>query len=85
MERLLRDFFTTNLWATVESPAPAHEIHFLKASESSAISDAAVGRIEAATSSRRVYLHHRPGGHWIHAESPQVVIDLLIQHLPRTP
>ena len=81
MEELMRDFFRTDLWHVVERPSPRHEIHFVKASESSAISDAAVQRIEAATSDR-VRLHHRKGGHWIHAESPQVVSALLIDHLP---
>ena len=81
MERLLRDFFHTDLWHSVESPAARHDIHFVKASESSAISEEAVKRIEAASGSR-VHLHHRPGGHWIHAESPQVITELLVQHLP---
>ena len=81
MERLLLDFFQTNLWPGVESPDPQHDIHFLKASESSAISPEAVKRIEAA-SGAHVHLHHREGGHWIHAESPQVVSDLLIEYLP---
>ena len=44
MERLLRDFFVTDLWPVVESPAPEHDIHIVKASESSAISNAAVKR-----------------------------------------
>ena len=82
MERLLRDFFATDLWDVVESPNHSHDIHFLKASESSTISDAAVSRLEAADANR-VHVHHRTGGHWIHAESPQVVADLLIERLPR--
>jgi pimeloyl-ACP methyl ester carboxylesterase len=81
MERLMRDFFTTDLWAVVESPSPTHDIHFLKASESSAISPEAVARIAAAPHDR-VHLHQRPGGHWIHAESPDVVISLLTELLP---
>jgi pimeloyl-ACP methyl ester carboxylesterase len=81
MERLLRDFFATDLWNVIESPAPEHDIHIIKASESSAISTAAVVRIEAA-SGDRVHLHHRSGGHWIHAESPQVITELLIGTLP---
>jgi hypothetical protein len=81
MQRLLDDFFTTDLWHVVESPPSGHDIHFLKASESSAITPAAVARIEAA-SGEHVHLHHRPGGHWIHAESPQVVAELLIENLP---
>jgi surfactin synthase thioesterase subunit len=81
MERLLRDFFVTDLWSVLESPAAEHDIHLLKASESSAISDAAVVRIEAAAG-ERVHLHHRHGGHWIHAESPEVVTELLVGTLP---
>lgn len=81
MERLLQDFFQTDLWGVVESPAPLHDIHFLKASQSSAISDDAVRRIVGA-SSDRVHLHHREGGHWIHAESPDVVTELLVKSLP---
>jgi esterase len=81
MEKLLLDFFSADLWAVVETPAPRHDIHFLKASESSAISPEAVKRISAATGAR-VHLHERPGGHWIHAESPDVVTTLLVEHLP---
>jgi hypothetical protein len=29
-----------------------------------------------------VHFHEREGGHWIHAESPDVVTDLLVEHLP---
>lgn len=80
MERLLRDFFATDMWHIVESPGAGHEVHFLKASESSAISSAAVARLERVAGAQ-VHLHHRDGGHWIHAESPQVVAELLIEHL----
>jgi esterase len=81
MERLLLDFFQTDLWSAVISPGDRHDIHFLKASESHAISEEAVKRIEAADSAR-VHMHHRQGGHWIHAESPAVVVDLLVECLP---
>lgn len=82
MERLLFDFFTTDLWHVVESVSPLHDIHFLKASESSALSTTAVARLERAANDH-VHLHHRSGGHWIHAESPAVVTALLLEHLPR--
>lgn len=80
MERLLLDFFTTDLWEVVDARAQ-HDIHFLKASESSAISPHAVRRLHAAPADR-VHVHHRDGGHWIHAESPEVVTALLVEHLP---
>jgi pimeloyl-ACP methyl ester carboxylesterase len=79
MERLLLDFFTTDLWPVIDNPAPRHELHFLKASRSSAMSDQAARRLEAAGD--RVHVHHREGGHWIHAESPDVVVALLVEHL----
>lgn len=82
MERLLRDFFATDLWAVIERPHAGHTIHILKASRSQAISPAAVARIAAAAGDR-VRLHERDGGHWIHAESPEVVTSLVAEHLPR--
>ena len=36
-----------------------------------------------ATGGARVHLHHREGGHWIHAESPGVVVELIDEWLPR--
>ena len=81
MDELLRDFFISDLWTVVESPAPGHQIHFLKASDSQALSEAAVRRIEALPPGP-VTLHHREGGHWIHSESPEEVVSLLTTHLP---
>lgn len=82
MDELLQDFFVTDLWPVVEQPSPQHDIHFVKASESSALSDEAVARIDRA-SGPHVTLHHRDGGHWIHAESPAVITALLVERLPR--
>jgi esterase len=81
MERLLQDFFRTDLWSRVESPASGHDIHVLKASESNAISAAAIRRMTAAATPR-LHVHHLGGGHWIHAEAPALVIELLVAHLP---
>lgn len=81
MERLLHDFFTTDLWPVITDRAPGHDLHLLKASTSSAMSDDAAARIESLADDH-VQLHRREGTHWIHAESPQVVVDLLIAHLP---
>jgi pimeloyl-ACP methyl ester carboxylesterase len=88
MDHLLHEFFQTSMWSALDPGAPSHDIHVLKASRSSVISGDAVARLaalEAApTSGRaRVHLHHRDGGHWIHAESPDVVVDLLAEWLPR--
>ncbi|HXG88523.1 MAG TPA: alpha/beta hydrolase [Vicinamibacterales bacterium] len=81
MERLLNDFFATDLWSVIEQAGAPHEVHVLKASESSAISPEAVVRLESAAGPS-MHLYHRPGGHWIHAESPDIVTELLVAHLP---
>jgi pimeloyl-ACP methyl ester carboxylesterase len=81
MERLLLDFFTTDLWSVVDAPPDHVELHFLKASQSNAMSSGAVKRVAAAAHSW-VHLHHREGGHWIHAEAPAVVTALLVKCLP---
>lgn len=80
MRRLLDDFFVTDLWGPVVAPAPGHRFSFVKASESSAMSEAAATRLEAMASDA-VRLFRRPGSHWLHAESPEIVIDLLEDEL----
>ncbi len=81
MQRLLDDFFNTDLWPVITHRAPGHDLHFLKASTSSAMSDEAAARLEHLADPQ-VHLHRRDGSHWIHSEQPQVVIDLLLAHLP---
>jgi pimeloyl-ACP methyl ester carboxylesterase len=88
MEQLLHEFFRTSLWDVIDPGAPGHDIHVLKATLSSVISAETVARLSQLQAHpdparARVHLHHREGGHWIHAESPEVVIDLLAEHLPR--
>jgi pimeloyl-ACP methyl ester carboxylesterase len=83
MEEMLRDFFRTDLWATVVHPPEGVEIHFVKATESSTLDDHSVTRVEAAaTANGRVHLHHLQGGHWINTDNPQGVLHLLTTHLP---
>lgn len=87
MEQLLHDFFRTSLWEVLDPGAPDHHIHVLKATRSSVISPDAVARLaqlqdHPVPGHARVHLHQREGGHWIHAESPDVVIDLLSEWLP---
>lgn len=81
MDPLLRDFFATDLWPVVEQPADGHTVHFIKATESSVMSDHAVRRAEAAGSGR-VHVHRLEGGHWIHAERPADIVSLLAETLP---
>lgn len=89
MEHLLHEFFETPMWHVLDPGAPGHEVHVVKATQSSVIAAEAETRLmdlqqRPRQRGARVYLHHREGGHWIHAESPEVVVDLLAESLPRS-
>ena len=83
IEALLRDFFARDLWPIVEAPPPGVALHFIKATQSSRLSEEACARIEAAgRATGRVHLHRVEGGHWVHADNPAVVTALLADALP---
>jgi esterase len=83
MEALLRDFFARDLWRVVEAPPPGVALHFIKATQSSRLSEDACVRLEAAgRATGRVHLHRVDGGHWVHADNPAVVTALLADALP---
>jgi len=83
MEELLDDFFTTDLWHVVADPPPGWEIHFVKAENSAVLPHEACDRIrQAGRRHGRVRLHRLSGGHWLNAENPDDVVDLLAEELP---
>jgi len=83
MEALLRDFFRRDFWGVVEAPPPGVALHFIKATESSRLNDAACARLEAASrATGRVHVHYVPGGHWVHTDNPDAVTALLADALP---
>jgi esterase len=83
MEALLRDFFVRDLWPVVETPPPGVALHFIKATQSSRLSEEACARIEAAgRATGRVHLHRVDGGHWVHADNPAAITGLLADALP---
>lgn len=84
MEELLDDFFATDLWHVVADPPSGWEIHFVKAEDSAVLPDEACERIRrAGRRNGRVRLHRLSGGHWLNAENPGAVVDLLAEELPR--
>jgi esterase len=83
VEALLRDFFSTDVWAAVESPADGVEVHLVRARESSVLSGDALARAEAAArAGDRVHLHEVNGGHWVNADNPDALVALLTERLP---
>lgn len=86
IEALLRDFFSTDLWNAVESAPPEKDLHFVKATESSVLSGPALERLERIAARRpNVHLHVIEGGHWLNADNPGAVIDLLAPALGEWP
>jgi len=82
IEELLLDFFTRDLWNVLESPPQGTEIHLIRALQSSVLSDAAIGRIQGMEGKGTVFLHPVEGGHWVNADNPDALHDLLTAGLP---
>lgn len=82
MEALLVDFFETDLWDIVESPRSGLEIHFIRATRSPVLEAEVLGRIrEAGVRTGQVFLHDVAGGHWLNADNPDALVDLIAPRL----
>jgi esterase len=82
VEEMLRDYFRTDLWEVVEHPPAGVEVHVIKATESEALDEADVARVEAAArAGGRTFLHRVEGGHWINTDNPDAVVRLLVERL----
>jgi len=79
---LLRDFFQTDLWSAVTRPPEGVTLHFVKATQSDALGPDALQHLERIAAHHSVFVHTVPGGHWIHADNPDAIVDLLRSHLP---
>jgi esterase len=78
MEAMLLDFYQTDLWAVVEEPRPGLTLHFVRATGSSVLSADAIGRIRAAGErTHQVFLHEVRGSHWLNADNPDALVDLI--------
>ncbi len=82
---LLDSFFKTDLWAVVENPHAQSQLHVVKATQSSVLSPEAISRIKAIMQSNaRVHYHEVPGGHWLNADNPTALHELLRTNLQRS-
>ena len=82
IEELMNDFFTVDLWDVIEQPPGQLHIHVVKAQESSVLTPEAIQRVKAAAArSQRVFFHEVAGGHWVNADNPGALLELLVQHL----
>jgi esterase len=83
LEALLLSFFETAAWDVVESPPRAMEVHLVKAEQSSVLEGETLRRCERAAEGGRTHVHRVAGGHWVNAENPAAIEDLLVRLLPR--
>lgn len=82
MEALLTDFFETDLWDVVESPREGLEVHFIRATRSPVLDAGVLGRIrDAGARTGRVFVHDVVGGHWLNADNPEALVDLIAPRL----
>jgi len=79
---LLADFFRTDLWTVLERPPAGVEIHLVRATASNVLDTEDRSRIRSGTDPERVFLHEIEGGHWLNADNPAAIVDLLAEHLP---
>jgi esterase len=81
MEALLLSFFETEAWNVIESPPAGLDVHVVKAEDSGVLAGAALARVGAAAAAGTL-LHRVAGGHWVNAENPGAIEELLIARLP---
>jgi esterase len=89
LEALLLSFFETDAWSALEPPAPGLAVHLVKAEDSSVLAGESLERADRAARQYTggvdegiVQVHRVEGGHWVNAENPDAVVDLLVRHLP---
>ena len=84
LRSLLDDFLATDAWSVLEDPPPGTEIHVVRARGSSIVSPADAERLgRIATRGEPVELHELEGGHWLHMDNPDGLLDLLSRRLSR--
>ncbi len=86
LRELLTDFTATELWEVAESAPSDASIHFVRATRGSILAPDDAERIQRlAAGGEPVALHELEGGHWLHTDNPDGLLDLVAGHLPRLP
>lgn len=80
---LLQDFFVTDEWDVLEQPRDGVEIHLVKATGSSLLSGDTLERAQNSEDDQHVFIHIVEGGHWLNADNPDAVVQLLTDFLPQ--
>ena len=82
LQRLIEDFFATDLWELVRCPPSGMEIHFIKAEHANVLKESACQKILALEQVHgRVHLHRIDAGHWVHVDNPKGLLNILEQNI----
>lgn len=84
LQDLLADFARVDLWPVVESPPAGADIWFVRAESNSILSAESVVRLDAIEGrGEAVNVRQLSGGHWLHIDNPDGLLELLVAQLPR--
>lgn len=84
LRELLEDFGAQDMWDVVESPPEGADLHFVRASRGTILTGPAAERLDAAAArGAPVALHELEGGHWLHIDNPDGLLELVADRLPR--
>lgn len=81
---LFHSYSTTDYWNILSSPPGNTQIHLVKAMQSSRWQDEDMqNRLMHAqrTSKGQFFVHEIDAGHWLHAEKPRDLVNLMVPHL----
>jgi esterase len=81
MESLLDDFFRRDLWDVVERPPAGTTVHVVRATESDILMASELARLRDL-GSPDTRTHELHGGHWLHQDNPQGLLELIASELP---
>jgi len=76
---LVLDYFARDLWPVVEHPRKGLKVHLLIAADSDSYSSADRDRaMRIARANNQVTADILPGGHWLHVDNPEGVLNKLL-------
>ena len=83
MRALLDSFFVLDLWGVIEHPPAGTAIHLVRGTQSSIVDAEVRNRFEAAgLATGAAHLHALEGGHWLNADNPDGLAELLREYTP---
>ncbi|MDT8436896.1 MAG: alpha/beta hydrolase [Gemmatimonadota bacterium] len=84
LRALLDSYARADLWSVVEQPPAGTELRFVRATRGSILAaDAAARLARREADGAPVRLQRLEGGHWLNADDPEGLVQLLREGLPR--